>query len=144
MIRGRDEDEEAGGAFELQHDLQLVRYFIEIDEETGEIGPLKREHLKDWQRQAAREEVELEATALSHRIKYLRLEYRVGEEWSESWRAGGLPPAVRITLGTRPLPEGTEPDDYPYETIWREVALAGASQSQGADAAPAGRRRASR
>ncbi len=113
----------AGGAFELHHDVELVRYLIEEGEEEGKIGPLRRNRLKALRSGAVEEEVDVESVALSHQIKFLYLEYFTDGEWSESWGGKGLPPAVRITLGTQPLPEGTAPREYPYETVRREVAI---------------------
>lgn len=120
VTRAGDDDEQS--AFALQHDVEMLRYFLPVDEESGEVGPLTRERLLGIKTGAVREG-DVQSVALSRRVRFLHLQYRVGEEWAESWDGSGLPAAVRIALGTLPLPEGTEPADYPYETIWREVAI---------------------
>jgi hypothetical protein len=60
---------------------------------------------------------------LSDQVKFLRLQYWDGQAWQDSWSANYVPPAVRITLGAEELPPELSPGQYPYETIWREVAI---------------------
>ncbi len=136
--RRQDEPDQTAGVFGPRHDLRLVRYFLEVTED-GEIGPLRRVTLKAVMDTAddgsGRQTIvlqESDSVVLSEQIKFLYLQYRAGEEWAESWSGDGLPKAVRITLGLLPLPEDATPEEYPYETVWREVAIpAGSSQTPG-------------
>jgi len=68
---------------------------------------------------------QVEATLLAPEVKFLRLRYWDGSAWTEAWQGDDLPQAVEITLGLRPLPEGTEPDEYPYPTYRRVVTVPG-------------------
>ncbi len=136
--RQEDEQEQAAGVFGPRHDLRLVRYFLEVTEDD-EIGPLRRVTMKavmDTAEDSGRQTIVLEesdSVALSEQIKFLYLQYRVGEEWAESWSGDGAPKAVRITLGLLPLPEDASPEEYPYETVWREVAIpTGSGETPGA------------
>ena len=61
-------------------------------------------------------------------VKFLRLQYWDGGAWVPQWRQK-LPAAVEITLGFEPLPEGTEAEEYPYETFRRVVAIPAAAQA---------------
>ena len=134
FIRGEAEDELAGGAFELQTDYEYVKYHLEPpdpDDEEDEIGPLIRTSVKALDRSGIRAGINAEVVPLSDHVKFLYLEYRVGDEWAEQWRDRGLPTAVRITLGLLPLPEETDPADYPYQTVWREVAIPAAAVGGG-------------
>lgn len=73
---------------------------------------------------------EVEVVRLTDRFRYLRFRYFGGpgdeetaqaEQWLDSWSGGRLPRAVEVTLGVEPLPENTDPDDYPYETFTRII-----------------------
>lgn len=144
FTRGEAADELAGGAFELQADYEYVKYHLEPpdpDDEEDEIGPLIRTSVKTLTSDGIRAGVNAETVALSDHVKFLYLEYRSGDEWVEQWTDSGVPPAVRITLGLEPLPEETEPVDYPYATVWREVAIpaTGGSGSSGGRSDGAGR-----
>jgi hypothetical protein len=62
---------------------------------------------------------------ISESIRFVAFEYDAGGgagegNWLSSWSGGDAPHAVRITLGLQPLPEGTDPRDYPFRT-WRRV-----------------------
>ena len=122
-IRGESEDQLAGGAFELQADYELVTYYLEpVDEDDEEDlpGPLIRSGIKALRPGSA---MTPDDVALSEHVRFFHVEYFAGEEWAESWTGRGIPKAIRITLGSEPLPEGTDPIDYPYATVWREVAI---------------------
>ena len=67
---------------------------------------------------------------LSARIKFLNFRYWKGDTWIASWEGGDLPSAVEITMGTRPLPEEMEVEDYleTHETFRQVVYLPAAAR----------------
>jgi len=81
---------------------------------------------------AAEEGKEIQATLLAPRLKFLRLRYWDGTDWQPRWSGSGLPGAVEIVLGEKPLPEGTDALRYPYP-IYRRVVFvpAGAKARSG-------------
>lgn len=139
FIEGTAEDDRAGGAFALQADYELVRYYLQQpdpDDQEGEIGPLIRSSVKALRPRGVDADVDVETVALSDYVRFVYFEYRVGEEWVEQWTEKGIPKSIRITIGAEPLPEDTEPIDYPYATVWREIHIpagsnAGASRGGG-------------
>jgi len=143
-VRARDDEEVSAAVFGLRHDLQLVRYVLETDEE-GEVGPLRRATLEaairgsDDAGRSVVTMVESETPPVSNRIKFLRFEYLGDGTWADSWSRGGLPRAVRVTLGVRPLPEDVAIEEYPYETVSRAVLVPCAAGA--GEAAPAARSR---
>jgi len=83
---------------------------------------------------AAEEGSEIDVALLTRHVKFLQLSYFDGEksQWTNEWNASGLPLAVEITMGLEPLPEDTEPDDYPSETYRRTVYVpAGKNSGRG-------------
>jgi type II secretory pathway pseudopilin PulG len=78
---------------------------------------------------------EVEVVQLTEKFRFLRFRYfggasdqeagrgEQGEQWLDNWAGGALPRAIEITLGIEPLPENTDPGDYPYETFQRTVYL---------------------
>ncbi len=125
-----------------EHDLQLVGYRLHIEEdEEGRpvtVG-LERTEQKVLLTETAEEGEEIQAVLLTERIKFLRLRYLAQADpaadeqpWQDSWRdEGNLPLAVEIVLGAEPLPEGAEPDEYPYQTWRRVVYVPGSVSSSG-------------
>jgi hypothetical protein len=116
--------------FDPQHDIQLVSYRLNRNDDD-EIGGLERTCLKDIKAEVVEEGEDIEVTFLTEHVKFIRLQYRDGDEWSDSWTNKNLPQAIRISLGAEPLPEDTAAEDYQFETISRVVTIpAGASQTQ--------------
>jgi len=58
-------------------------------------------------------------------VHFLQFYYWDGSGWSERWDATTLPACVEVDLGVEPLPEGTDPLDYPYELFRRVIYLPG-------------------
>jgi type II secretory pathway pseudopilin PulG len=71
------------------------------------------------------------APPLIDTVHFLQFYYWDGSGWSERWDATTLPACVEVDLGVEPLPEGTDPLDYPYELFRRVIYLPG---SRGAEA----------
>lgn len=65
------------------------------------------------------------AEPLAEMVRFARFRYWDGTEWLEAWDAPDLPPAVEVSLGFEPLPEGDLPDAYPYEVFRRVIVLPG-------------------
>jgi len=121
-----DELQAAADAWEPEHDVQMVSYRLNrYEDEDGyeRIGGLERSRMRTVAAQTAEEGSNVRVVLVTERVKFLRLQYWDGLAWQDSWQQGGLPLAVRIDLGAEPLPEETAPEDYPYETIWRIVAV---------------------
>ncbi len=74
---------------------------------------------------------------LTENIRFSRFRFWGGEEWQDAWSGGAPPQAVEISLGFEPLPEMTEPDQYPHELFRRVIYLgkvpAEASDSEDAE-----------
>ena len=152
-------DTQAGGAFELQADYELVSYYLQPpdpDDEEDLPGPLMRSVIRALRPGAVRAGVHIEEVALTDHVKFLFIEYYSDGTWTGSWNKPGFPKAIRITLGGEPLSEesalaeeaapvdgaaGEESvmPDYPYPTVWREIAIpaAAASARGGAGGGPA-------
>ena len=81
------------------------------------------------------EGVNFSTALLTDRFKFLFLRYTDGTravspssqrdlaEWAPNWSGRDLPVGIEITLGLEPLPENTDPLDYPYETFRRVVYI---------------------
>ena len=134
---------EAGPADPVS-DLQYVGYRLRCW--TDDDGVEQVEGLERTVRKAPPDTVEqeedVEVSLLSEHIRFLSFSYWDGANWQSSWTGGDLPAAVEITMGLEPLPEDTDPEDYPYETFRRTVYVpsAGGPQRGGAAAAQPGRR----
>lgn len=70
-----------------------------------------------------------EAWLVSYYVQFVHFEYWDGGTWQPEWIDPELPIAVRVRFGKEPLPEGTEPTEYPFETKERTVLLQGASRT---------------
>ncbi len=112
--------------FDPQHDVQLVTYRLKrITDEDGveQIAGLERTCIKTVTAKVAEEGENVEAVFLTEHVRFIHLQYWDGSDWSDSWTGRSLPQAVRIGLGTEPLPDDATADEYPYETLWRVVAI---------------------
>ncbi len=123
---GSDQLEAAADAWGPEHDVQMISYRLNrYEDEDGneQIGGLERTCMRTVAAQTAEEGSNVHVGLVTEQVKFLRLQYWDGLAWQDSWQQDGLPLAVRIELGGEPLPEETAPEDYPYETIWRVVAV---------------------
>lgn len=130
-----------------EHDLRLVGYRLQIPtddngdplrDEDGEIiiNGLERTVQKlltapKVEEGETFEDVqEIQTLLLAPQFKFLSLRYWTGDTWLDSWRGGDLPVAVEVALGTEPLPEDMEVEDYleTYPTSRRLVYLPAAAK----------------
>ncbi len=127
-------DKTGPSPFGPQHDIQFISYRLNhYDDENGveQIGGLERTCLKNIKAKVVVEGEDVEVMFLTEHVKFIRLQYWDGSEWQDSSSSTNLPQAIRISLGTKPLPDDTAVEDYPFETVSRVVAIpAGASQAQ--------------
>jgi hypothetical protein len=65
------------------------------------------------------------AEPLAEMVRFAHFRYWDGTAWLEAWDSPDLPPAVEVSLGFDPLPEGDLPEAYPYEVFRRVIALPG-------------------
>jgi type II secretory pathway component PulJ len=119
-----------------EHDIQLVGYRLRIgeDEDGLEIVlGIERTVQKIVAAQAPEEGEEITGSLIAPQFKFVAFGYWDNEagEWLTSWEGGDLPLAVEILLGTEPLPEDMEPQEYPYETFRRVVYVPGGRRSVG-------------
>lgn len=123
-----------------EQDLQLVGYRLRIveDEETGEwvVVGLERTCQKVISAPVVADDEQAEpeeftTALLTPRIKFLYVRYWDGAGWQPSWGGGDLPTAVEITLGTEPLEEEMNPEDYPHPVFRRVVYVPGSTQALG-------------
>ena len=124
-----EEEESETAAFDPQHDVQLVGYRLyryEDEEGVEQVGGLERTCQRTLQAQTSEEGENIEVSLLTEHVKFLNIEYYDGTQWVGSWQGEDLPVAIRISIGTQPLEEGASPEEYPYETTSRVVALASA------------------
>ncbi len=108
-----------------EQDLRLVGYRLRWEEDeygyTYVVG-LERTCQRLLRARLAEEGVEVERTLLSDRVKFVRFRYWDGYEWMPE-PPRGLPRAIEVALGEKPLPEDIEPIDYPFPTVERVVYL---------------------
>jgi type II secretion system protein J len=117
-----------------EHDLQLVGYRLRTTEDdSGEVlvEGLERTCQRRLTATEVEEGQEIELSLMTPHVRFLSLQYWDGSAWTSTWSADSLPPAVRITLGFQPLPEGIEPEEYPYDTFARTVFLPSAVAETG-------------
>jgi hypothetical protein len=116
-----------------EYDLQLIGYRLRMQEdEDGELQVvgLERAVQKIPGARAVEVEEDIPTLLLSEHIRFLRLRYWDGSTWLDSWSGGDVPQAVEIIMGSEPLPEGIEPDEYPYSTFRRSVYISGGGRPQ--------------
>ncbi|MGC9453924.1 MAG: hypothetical protein ACP5HU_03590 [Phycisphaerae bacterium] len=115
-----------------EQELRLVGYRVcESEDETGELRVcgLERTEQRRITAQSAEEGEEIDVELLTGRIRFLRLRYWDGSAWITAWSGSDLPVAVEVTVGRRPLPQDTTPEEYPYETFTRVVYVPGSQTS---------------
>jgi len=115
-----------------QSDVKRVTYHLRYDEEAGEEGEAIL-GVERWMQDVLappleEDEVDEEAghQALFDQFRFLSLRYWTGSTWVYGWAGATLPAAVEVRLGVKPLPEGLDPMDYPFESFRRVIALPGA------------------
>ncbi len=120
-----------------QQDVRIVGYrlrYIE-DEESGEqfIEGIERTEQTVIAAPVVEEGTDITAALISESFKFLSLRYWDSEsgQWLEIWDGGGTPVAVEIVIGVEPLPDDTEPADYPFETFRRVVYVPAGKKSPG-------------
>ena len=69
------------------------------------------------------------AVLMTPEYKFIRFRYHDGANWGDTWSGGTLPIAVEITLGRQPLPDGSEPTDYPFDTHQRTIFIPGSGSA---------------
>jgi hypothetical protein len=115
-------------------DLGRIIYRLRLaDDEYGQpyIAGLERVRRRVLRAEVIEEGVGENAVLLSERIKFLYLRYWDGAAWLPNWGGGDVPAAVEINLGVKPLPEDTDPEDYPWETQRRVVYVPAGTRAQG-------------
>jgi len=114
------------------HDLVIVGYRLGMEEdESGDIlvAGLERTVQRILTARVTEEEQDIETVLLSPHIMYVNFRYWDNGTWAETWSETALPQAVEVTLGTEPLEEGEDPEDYPYEAFRRVVYIPGSAIS---------------
>jgi len=135
-----------------EHDLQLVGYRLRIPKDDqgvalrDEEGNIIIEGLERTcqkvltaprveEGETFQEVQQVEVSLLSPHIKFLNLSYWTGDAWTGGWQGGDLPVAVRITMGTDPLGEEMDVEEYleTHETFERVVYLPAAAKAAPGD-----------
>jgi len=116
-----------------QRDLQIVDYRLRyVENEDGDlvVAGLERLCQRILMAREAEEGVEIGVEFLTPWVRFVRFRYWDGTAWQEAWQGDDLPQAVEICLGEQPLPEDSEPFEYPYPVHRRVVAVPAAGQGQ--------------
>ena len=108
-----------------RYDVPVIGYRLRVveDEESGEpsIEGLERTVQRIPFAMDPNQE-DVETRLLSEHVRFVTFRYWGRGGWRERWSArGNSPQAVEITLGEQPLPDQTEPADYPYPVLRRIV-----------------------
>lgn len=116
-----------------ESDLRLVSYRLRrVTDEQGlsrVVGLERAVQVLPSARQT--EQSQQRVVLLTGRLRFLRLRYWDGQTWLDSWSGGDVPMAVEVAMGVEPLPEGTDPQTYPYE-LFRRTIYVPAGQKAGA------------
>ncbi len=116
-----------------ESDLAEVVYRLRIvEDEYGDLVVVGVERVlrKVLRARLIEETAQAEVVLLSDRIKFLYFRYWDGAAWLPNWGGGDAPLAVEINLGVEPLPEDTDPEEYPYEVYRRVVYVPAGTQAQ--------------
>ena len=68
---------------------------------------------------------------MTEAIRFLRLRYWNGSDWSTTWDYYPLPRGIEITLGATPLPEEAPIEDYPGDLFRRVIYLPASREFDG-------------
>jgi len=120
-----------------QQDVRIVGYRLRYSEDpnTGEevVEGIERTEQTVIAAPTVEEGSDIVATLVAPSFKFLSLRYWDSQsgDWMETWGGGDVPVAVEIVIGIEPLPENTEPADYPFETFRRVVYVPAGKTSFG-------------
>ena len=120
-----------------QHDVRIVGYRLRRSEDpnTGDeiIEGIERTEQTVIATEIVDEDIDLTATLVAPSFHFLSLRYWDNQsgEWLETWDGGDVPLAVEVVIGIEPLPEDTEPAEYPFETFRRVVYVPAGKTSFG-------------
>lgn len=120
-----------------QHDVRIVGYRLRYSEDpnTGDeiIEGIERTEQTVISAETVEEDIDIAATLVAPSFKFLSLRYWDNQsgEWLDVWDGGDVPLAVEIVVGIEPLPENTEPAEYPFETFRRVVYVPAGKTSFG-------------
>ena len=120
-----------------QQDMRIIGYRLRQSEDpdTGlpTIEGVERTEQTVIAATTVEEGVDVTSTLIAPSFKFLSLRYWDNEsgQWLTSWDGGDAPMAVEIVIGIELLPEGMEPEDYPFETFRRVVYVPAGKRSQG-------------
>lgn len=108
-----------------QYDQQLLTYRLlkVLDEQNVEQNLGVERVVQKNPAQKLTDETEVPSVLVAPDIKFLRLRYWNGTDWSLSWSGRALPGAVEIALGQQPLEENQDPLEYSHEMYTRVVSL---------------------
>jgi len=120
-----------------QHDVRIVGYRLRysVDPDTGDeiIEGIERTEQTVISAEIVEEDIDIAATLVAPSFRFLSLRYWDNQsgEWLDTWDGGDVPLAVEIVVGIEPLPENTEPAEYPFETFRRVVYVPAGKTSFG-------------
>jgi len=120
-----------------QQDMRIVGYRLRQSEDPDTGLPIIEGIERTEQAVIAavtiEEGVDVTSTLIGPGFKFLSLRYWDGQsgQWLSSWDGGDAPMAVEIVIGIKPLPEGVEPVEYPFETFRRVVYVPAGKISHG-------------
>jgi hypothetical protein len=119
-----------------QQDVQLVIYDLQTyTDDTGQlqIAGLERSCQKVLGIQTAQVGTDVIVSLVTPNIKFFHLRYwdPKGNAWVSSWSSAAMPCAVEVTIGAQPLPQGGDPDKYPYDMFRRVISLPTAKKVTG-------------
>jgi hypothetical protein len=114
-------------------DVQLVSYRLRTTvDEQGQAQVVGLERAVQALPSAKQTDQSQElAVLLTGQIKFLHLRYWDGQAWQNSWGGGDVPSAVQVVLGVQPLPQDTDPLEYPYETFRRTIFVPAGHKGDG-------------
>ena len=120
-----------------QHDVRIVGYRLRHSEDpdTGEeiVEGIERTEQTVIAAPTVEEGYDVAAALVAPSFKFLSLRYWDNQsgDWLEAWNGGDVPVAVEIVVGIEPLPENTEPAEYPFEVFRRVVYVPAGKTSFG-------------
>ncbi|MBI5722770.1 MAG: hypothetical protein HZA50_02345 [Planctomycetes bacterium] len=117
-----------------EFDLQKLVYrpsTVTDDNGLARVVGIERTCQKIVAAKTAQEGVEIQVQFITSQFKFIRLRYwdDSSKQWMDSWNQRDLPLGVEVSLGAEPLPENTDPVDYPYEVHSRIIYLPGGKKA---------------